>query len=134
MSTSPPPLDIVTVSVAIAGAFFGAEVAAVIGPYAVIVLGALLGAAWSATRRDAETRTSALGHVVLMIGWALIVTVPLAIIGGQFFGLESKWLLGPVAVVIAGIGQDWPAVGKWGLGLARAALERFFQRKGEGKP
>jgi hypothetical protein len=74
---------------------------------------------------------STLGHVVLMMGWALIVTVPTAIAMGQLLGWESKWLLGPVAVVIAGIGHDWPAVGRWGLDVLRSIIDRWASRKGE---
>ena len=132
MSAPPsPPIDIVTVVIALASAAFGPELAAYVGPYAVILLGALLGAAWSASRKEPGTRVSTLGHIALMVGWALMVTVPTALLAGKAFGWESKWLLGPVAVVIAGIGHDWPAVGKWALGLARSAIERVVQRKGE---
>jgi hypothetical protein len=119
-----PPIDIVTVAIAIATALFGREIAAVVGPYAVIVLGALLGAAWSASRREQSTPGNTFGHMLLMVGWALIVTVPLAAVAGTYAGLESKWLLGPVAVVIAGIGQDWHAVASWVLGRLRALVER----------
>jgi hypothetical protein len=125
MSPQPPPIDIVTVFIAIAGVLFGPDLAAVIGPYAVILLGAALGAGWSATRREPGTRGGTLLHMLLMMGWALIVTVPAAIVAGLLFGLEAKWLLGPVAVVIAGIGPDWPEVGRWGLGLLKGLAERW---------
>jgi hypothetical protein len=125
-----PPIDIVTVAIAIATALFGRDVAAVVGPYAVIVLGALLGAAWSASRREPSTPGSTLGHMVMMVGLALLVTVPIAAVAGQYAGLESKWLLGPVAVVIAGIGQDWHAVASWAVGRVRALVDR---RAGSGE-
>jgi hypothetical protein len=130
MSTPQPPIDIVTVAIAIASAAFGPELASVVGPYAVILLGAALGAAWSASRREPGSRMGTLAHVLLMMGWALLVTVPAAAIAGQAFGWESKWLLGPVAVVIAGIGQDWPGVGRWALDLLRGLAERWAS-KGE---
>jgi len=54
MNPTPPSLDIVTVTIAVTTWMVGAEVAAVIGPYAVILLSALGGAAWSATRRQQQ--------------------------------------------------------------------------------
>lgn len=132
MSATPQPsIDIVSVAIAVATVAFGPDLAAVVGPYAVILLGALLGAAWSAGRRKSDTRMSTLAHMALMIGWALIVTVPLALLAGATFGWESKWLLGPVAVIIAGIGPDWPDVGRWAASLVRGAGERAFPPKGD---
>jgi hypothetical protein len=131
MNTPSPPIDIVTLFIAIDTALFGPELAAVIGPYAVILLGAALGAAWSATRREPGTRGSTLLHMLLMMGWALLVTVPAAAIAGRTFGWEAKWLLGPVAVVIAGIGPDWPNVGRWGIGVLKGLAERWVGSKGE---
>lgn len=128
---APPPIDIVTVAIAIATAMFGQEMAYIVGPYTVIVLGAALGGAWSASRREQGAGGGTLKHMVLVIGWALLITVPLAYLGEKHFGLEAKWLFGPVAVVIAGIGHDWPRVMGWGLGQARALIERWVSRKGE---
>lgn len=130
MTPPPPPIDIVTVAIALATLLFGPTVAELVGPYSVIVLGAALGGAWSASRREAGSRTSTVGHMLLMIGLALLITVPLAFLGSQYLPVDPKWLLGPVAVVIAGIGPDWPKVGAWLIGQVRGLLESWFSRKG----
>ena len=102
MAAPPPtPLDIVTVTIAVATWLVGAEVADVIGPYAVILLSALGGAAWSASRRVQLTRMGTLLHIVLSVGLALIATVPVAELMAWGTRLQSRWMLAPAAVVIA---------------------------------
>lgn len=130
---SPPPLDIVTVLTAVATAIFGQELAQVIGPYSVIVLGALLGGALSAGRRKKEARVSKPVHMATMVGLALLLTVPAAAAAVAVLGLsvQDKWLFGPVAALVAGIGQDWPKVGIWMLDLARRAIEMVVTRRGD---
>ena len=108
MAAAPPTsLDIVTVSIAVATWLVGAEVAAVIGPYAVIVLSALGGAAWSASRREQPPGLGMVGtlrtllHILLSVGLALIATVPAAELIARWTDVQSRWMLGPAAVVIA---------------------------------
>lgn len=129
----PPPLDIVTVLTALATAIFGHELAQVIGPYSVIVLGALLGGAWSAGRLEQGARVGAFRHMALMVGLALLVTVPGAAAAVSVLGLsvQDKWLFGPVAVLVAGIGQDWTRVGTWMLDLMLRAIEMVVTRRGD---
>jgi Ca2+/Na+ antiporter len=105
--TPPPQLDIVSVAILLAGALFGREVAQVAGPYGVILLASIGGAAWSAARQGERTRASTLRNMFLMVGLALLVTVPLAAVASSWVGIESRWLLGPVAAVIAGVGPEW---------------------------
>lgn len=125
-----PPIDVVTVAIALASAAFGPQVAAIVGPYAVIFLGAVLGGAWSASRRDPEGRGSTIVHMLLMIGLAALITVPLASVASNYAELDLKWFLGPVAVVIAGIGHDWPRVGAWAVELVRGLAEAWASRRG----
>jgi hypothetical protein len=105
--TPTPPIDIVSVSILLAGTLFSRELAEVVGPYAVIVLAAIGGAAWSAARLPKGTRLSTLRHMLLMVGMALLATVPLAALASNFTEVETRWLLGPVAAVIAGVGPEW---------------------------
>ena len=50
MNTS--QLDPVSVAIALAGVLFGPALAGIIGPYAVIIISATVGAAWALWRRD----------------------------------------------------------------------------------
>lgn len=106
MNSSSPSLDIVTVSIAIASWALGAELAAIVGPYTVIVLSALGGAAWSAGRRTQHTRFGAVLHILLSVGLALIATVPIAELIARWTDLQARWTLAPAAVLIAAR-PDW---------------------------
>lgn len=106
MTPTPPPLDIVTVAIALLSVFFGANIAVVLGPYAVILLAAIGGASWSLASRPATDTRPAVLHMLLMVGLALIGTVPLAEGVARLFGLEARWMFAPVSVVIAAR-PDW---------------------------
>lgn len=110
MSTPTPPIDPVTVAIAIATGLFGSTAAQYVGPYAVIIVGALIGAAWSASRRDPGSRIGTAAFILLLIGLAVLVSVPLAEVAARYVGQDSRWMLGPVAVVVAGVGERWPAL------------------------
>ncbi len=101
MTPHPPQLDIVTVAIAAASAMLGTYWGGIVGPYAVIILAAMGGAAWSAASRPESTRWAAVRHGGLMVGLALLVTVPLAEFLTRWTGLESRWMLGPLAALIA---------------------------------
>ncbi len=108
---APPSLDIVSVLTALAALVFAPDLAALVGPYAVILIGATLGAAWGATRRKATSRLGTLGYIAGMVGLACLVTVPAAAVGSKLTGLHLHWLLGPVAALIGALGPEW-AYGK----------------------
>lgn len=133
-ATPPPPIDIVTLAIAIITAVLGPGSAAIVGPYVVILLGAVMGSAWSASRRETETRMATLRHMCLHVVLALLVTVPIALWLGKWLDFDDKWLLGPVAAVIGGVGHDWPRVFAWLLGLGGRVLESWAQRKTGGQP
>lgn len=133
-ATPPPPLDIVTLAIAVITAVLGPGSAAIVGPYVVILLGAVMGSAWSASRRETETRLATLRHMFLHVSLALLATVPVAIWLGRVLEFDDKWLLGPVAAVIGGIGHDWPRVFSWLLGLGGRFLESWTQRRTGGQP
>lgn len=130
----PPPLDIVTLAIAIITALLGPGSAAIVGPYVVILLGAVMGSAWSASRRETESRVATARHMFLHVTLALLATVPVAIWLGRVLEFDDKWLLGPVAAVIGGIGHDWPRVFTWLLGLGGRFLESWTQRKTGDQP
>lgn len=106
MTPPQPQLDIVTVAIAVLSWIVGAEAAAIVGPYTVIVLSALGGAAWSAGRRTQSSSIAALTHIILSVGLALIATVPIAELIARWTDLQSRWTLAPAAVLIAAR-PDW---------------------------
>jgi len=122
-------LDPVSVAIALAGVIFGPVLAGVIGPYAVIIISATVGAAWALGRRDPAARLSAAWYFLRLNATAVIVTVGLAQLAGRKLGIEdSSWLLAPIALIVGGVGDDWPRLCRW-LGLR---VMRFFERRAGG--
>lgn len=104
-------LDPVSVAVVLASTLFGPSLAAIIGPYAVILLGATVGAAWALGRRDTAKKSNAVAYFALINGTAMLVTVSISNLVGNWLGHDdANWLLAPVAMVIGGVGHDWPVV------------------------
>lgn len=106
MSATPPSLDIITVSIVVTSWVVSAEAAAIVGPYTVILLSALGGAAWSAGRKERHSRLATVVHILLSVGLALIATVPLSELIARWLGLQARWTLAPAAVLIAAR-PDW---------------------------
>lgn len=124
---SPQPLDIVAVAVSLAALIFGNDVAAIVGPYAVIVVAAVLGSFWSASRRPEGSRLATLGYLLAMVLTSVLFTVGLAEIVARHLGApDARPFFAPVSLLIAGIGPDWPAVGRWVISIGRSVVERRF--------
>lgn len=120
--TPPPLLDLVSAAGAVASLAFG-PAGVVVGAYAVVILSALGGAAWASASRPAATRWATLKHFALLVGLALLLTVPLAQWLQAHAGLEMNWTLGPLAALIA-------AKPDWVLRRISAAWSAFTRGRG----
>lgn len=119
-------LDPVSALSAVAAVLLGPAVAEIIGAYAVIVLAATAGAAWSLGSRPPNARWNAVGYFGLICITALLVTVNVAdLIGGWLNTEDTRWLLAPIALVIGGVGHAWPRVGRWVI----VSAGRIFMRR-----
>jgi len=94
---------------------FSPEAAKIIGPYAVIILSATTGAAWSLGRRQPTERNGALFFICKIIFTACLITVALAVLLTGYFKLniDITWLLAPIGLLIGGVGEDWNDLIKW---------------------
>lgn len=114
MSGTPPPnLDFTAVMTVVAGVFAGPAMAAYIGPYSVIIIAALVGAAWSLNSERASSTWGALGYMFLITATAVVLTgTVIAVL--ERYGITtpeaSHWLITPVAFGIGWVGRDWPKV------------------------
>ena len=118
-------LDPVSVAIALASVIFGPALAAVIGPYAVIIVSATVGAAWALGRREPGARLGAAWYFLRLNATAVLVTVSLAKLAGQWVGQQNTtWLLAPIALLVGGVGDDWPRIGRWLLERAGRLIER----------
>lgn len=106
--------------------FFNPKLAAVLAPYVVIALGALLGTGWAIYRRPpSTTRKATGGFAALMLGTSFVLTMPAAVWLERYLGAGSpQWLLGPLAALIAGIGDDWPSVAGWFVNIGRRLITK----------
>lgn len=127
-------IDPVSAAIALAGLLFGPTLAGIVGPYAVIILSATVGAGWSLGRRDQSLRFGAAWYFLRLNATAVLVTASIATLAAKWLGVaEQNWLLAPVAIVVGAVGDDWPRIGKWLI--VRAG--RFFEKRtdtGEPKP
>lgn len=122
---TPSHLDPVSVSIALASIIFGPALAGVIGPYAVIIISATVGAAWALGRRDPAVRLSAAWYFLRLNATAVLITVSLANLAARWLGADdSRWMLAPIALLVGCIGDDWPRVGRWLLMRASRVIER----------
>lgn len=118
-------LEPTNVAIALAGVLFGPALAALVGPYAVILIASTVGAAWALGRRDPSARLGAAGYFLRLNATALVVTVGLATMAGKWLGIEeTNWMLAPIALVVGGVGDDWPRLGRWLFERAGRVLER----------
>lgn len=94
---------------------FSPEAAKIVGPYAVIILSASTGAAWSLGRRQPTERHGALFFFLKLNTTACLVTVGLAALTKHYFNLDIdiNWLLAPIGLLIGGVGDDWPKLVDW---------------------
>jgi len=118
-------LDPVNVLIALGSVLFGSQLAGIIGPYAVIIIAATVGASWSLGSRAPTTRGSAVRYFVLLNATAMVVTVQAANGLALWMGLQNtSWLLAPIALLIGGVGDSWPRIARWAVGLAGRVIER----------
>lgn len=126
-----PSLDPVAVAVVLLAYVFSRELAAVIAPYAVIIIASFTGAGWALSRRDPTLRGNSFAFFGRLIGTAIFITASLASISHHYFGVQDPQLLfAPIALIVGGIGDDWPNVGRWALGLLGRVVEIVSVKKG----
>ena len=128
-----PSLDPVAVLVFIAALVFAPDVAAVVGPYLVILLGSTLGAYFRLGQREPMTRAQALWFFAAANGVALLFTVPAAVFAQNYMpAVQSSWLFGPVAFGLGLVGERWPAVGIYVMRKAVALIEVVIRMRSGG--
>jgi len=110
----PPSIDPVSAIIAVLAAFLSPAVAHVMGAYAVIFIAAALGSGWALMRREKGSLAGAIGFIALLTFTTTLITVGAAEAANKWIKLDSiNYLLAPIALIVAGIGQDWPSVGPY---------------------
>jgi len=103
-----PITDIVGLCVVLAALIFSQDVAAVVGPYLVILVAAAIGASFKLGRADKTSRAVAFISFSRSVGIAVMLTVgAAAIVNSIRPDLHERLLLAPIAIVLGWL--DWPA-------------------------
>ena len=123
-------LDPTHVAVTVASAMLAPALAEVVGPYVIIFIASTIGASWALGRQATMTRLKALLFFLRINFTAAIVTSSIASALAKQMGYasgtgEGLWLIAPIALVIGGVGDDWPALIHWVL------KRKFFSGKGD---
>jgi hypothetical protein len=127
----PPVVDIVGLFVFIAAILFSSEVAAVVGPYLVIVIAATIGASFAVARRERSTRASALFFFVRVVGLAVLLTVGFAAVASAYRpDLSPRVLVAPIALLIGFIGDEWGSVLGKAVRILYSAMDLFRGKGG----
>lgn len=124
-------LDIIAVLTALAGVMFTPAAAAIVGPYAAIVIAAMTGAAFGLSRRGPSSRWEAIKFQGRAIFMAILLTVTICnLLETYVFQREVKWFLVPVALGIGWMGDDWPKVLSWITSTLKRIVLRWAKEKG----
>ena len=120
-------IDPISAATAFAAVLFGPDLAHVIGPYSVIAIASSTGAGWALGRQEPMgSNLRACFFFVKLNAMALLLTVPLALGIQSVLGVgDYNWMLAPIALLIGGIGNNWPAVGEWLV----SRFGRMFERR-----
>jgi hypothetical protein len=122
--SNPQSPDLLVLFTALLALVFSPALAAVLAPYVVIITGALLGTGWALRRRPPDSRAGAWAFGLLMMGTALVFTMPSALWLQHYLPGSYQWLLAPLAAAIAAVGDDWPSVGTWAVQLLGRVIAR----------
>lgn len=131
MVRTQPDISIIGLAGLIASTLFGPEVAAVVGPYIVILIASSVGASFAVARREKQQRTSVWFFFLRTVGIAVLLTVALASgITGHYPSLSERVLIAPIAFVLGFIGDDWPAVFRWGADKINKLVDALIKLRG----
>ena len=123
-------LDPTHVAITVASAVLAPALAEVVGPYVIIFIASTIGASWALGRQATMSRLKALLFFLRINFTAAIVTSSIASALAKQLGYasgtgEGLWLIAPIALVIGGVGDDWPALIRW------VVKRKIFSGKGD---
>jgi len=118
------PIDPVSVSTVLIAWLFGVKVSVYLGPYLIIACAGLTGAVFSLNKRRINARLKTGSFLLTMTSSSLLLTVPMAyFISSNWPSVPMQWIISPVAIGIAYIGDNWTAIGKWVADVVKKAVE-----------
>lgn len=129
----PTILDAVGIFVLISAAMFSPDVAAVVGPYLVIIAASAIGASFALIRRDVGTRVGAAFYFLRVCGLATLLTVGLSSLLAMISPtLTERMLIAPVALGLGLIGDNYPEAARWVVKKVSSFIDVLISLKGKG--
>jgi hypothetical protein len=102
------PVAVITM---LASLIFSASVASVVGPYVVIGIGAMGGAAVALMQAEARGRFKAFLFFFVYTSLAVLLTVPVSMLVTTYFtSVQQHWLFAPMSFGLGFVADKWPAV------------------------
>lgn len=122
------PVQAVTI---FAGAVFAPQVADFVGPYVVILLGAMGGAAIALMNAEAKGRGRAALIFMSSVFISVLLTVSVATGIAAYFSWRDTWLFAPVALALGYLGDKLPQLFRWAGTKLDAMADAFIRRRDE---
>ena len=133
MKMAQPNLDPVEVAKYVASLAMSPALAQVVGPYSIIILSSILGAAVGLTNRDPLDRGPAFYYFARAILTSLLATVPIATLVATYFdGWEAQWLFIPAAAILAYMSGRWREVAGFVGDQLKALIANWVNGNGKG--
>lgn len=127
-------LTIVGVATVLASKFYGPDVAAVVGPYIVILIAAMGGAAVALMQVAGRTRAAAFGYFFIATITSLLFTVSLSMMAASTVdSLREQWLFAPVSFGLGYIGDKWSAALLWVFNKCNSFIDILIELRKGGK-
>lgn len=128
-------LDPIEVARLVAGVFLSQQLAAIVGPYAIIILAAVAGAAARLGNRkpgpgpDDPKPINPFLFFFLALLFALLLTVPVAaMVASWNEKLETQWLITPVAAFLAYVADRIPSLASSVFDAVREAVVNWITK------
>jgi hypothetical protein len=111
---------------------FGMSVALILGPYIVIGIGAMGGAAVMIMQRSGDGNVRAFIYFLASTTLAVFLTVPISMGVASLYGpLQETWLFAPVSFCLGFMGDRWPAVFHWGAEKINSLVDAWIASRGQ---
>jgi hypothetical protein len=123
------PLDPLIVAQVLAGLVLSPNLATIVGPYAMIFIAAIGGAAASlADDKTVSTRWDAFTFFFRGILTSLLFTVPTSSLVAAYFHWDSDWLLLAMAATLSYASGKWRIILAFTIAIGRRWITNFVDR------
>lgn len=122
--------DVLQLFTVFAASLFDTSIAAIIGPYLLIVFAAVTGACWSLGRRESKGGWNAFFYFIRILFTAVLLTSVIAQLVIKYVDItDVNLLIAPVALVIGVVGDEWLKVFAWLFEVIKKTANKVVDKK-----